>query len=86
MTKQELKDDLLHLALDADLQTHVFALIDAADDVDQVLLDTIADILALDADLEDQLADVSYQEAKKYKEFAEHVKTVSEGSGNARQK
>lgn len=79
MNKEELKKYLEGLKLEEELHALLFGLIEKAEQVDQVLLNTIADILDLQADFYEKSADVLEKEAELYKKLADEMAAFDEG-------
>src|SRR3989344_651183 len=78
MNKDGLKGYLENLRLENSLKNLLFDLIDKAPEVDQALLNSIADILDLQADFYDQSADLLEEEAQEYEALAEELNTLDE--------
>lgn len=76
MTKEEVKEYIKSLDLGAELQELAFDLVDNAKEVDQKLLDKIANLIEAQADFHDQTADVLDTEADIYENLAENMKDL----------
>lgn len=70
MSKEELKKYLEGLGLEEEFKNLLFEIIDKAEKVDKVLLNSIADILDLQADFYDKTADLLEEEANLYEKLA----------------
>ena len=66
MTKEELKEYIKQLSLESDLEGMVFEIIDNAKEVNAMLLNGIADILDLQADFYEKVADILEDEVRAY--------------------
>lgn len=64
MTKDQLKEHISTLHLEGELQQSIAHLIDTAKEVDQKLLDTIADVLDLQAEFYEKTASLLEERAK----------------------
>lgn len=78
MNKEELKQYLESLQLEEGLKTLMFGLIDKASEVDQSLLNTVADILGLQADFCQQHADLLYEQADLHETLAAEFNALDE--------
>lgn len=78
MKKQKLKDYIVKLQLPQELEKLLFELVDNASEVNQVLLNTIADILDLQADFYEQSADVLDEEADQCETLAAELDALDE--------
>jgi hypothetical protein len=84
MNKEELKQYLKNMQLEEGLETMLFDLIEKAPQVDQVLLNTVADILDLQADFYEQNAEMLEEEAEEYETLAAELNTLDEEENTAR--
>ncbi len=73
MNKEELKKYLEGMELEEGLIKVLFEIVDKAPEVNNALLDTIADILGLQADFYDKSADLLDEEAEIYKTLADDL-------------
>lgn len=76
MSKEELKRQLEILKLDKEFESILFDLIDNAATVDQQLLNTVADLLDIDADLNIKAAQVFQEQAEIFDTLQEELKTI----------
>lgn len=76
MTKEELKHQIQVLKLDKEFEAILFDLIDNAATVDQQLLNTVADLLDIDADLNIKAAQVFQEEAEIFETLGEELKAI----------
>lgn len=84
MNKEELKQYLKNMQLEERLEAMLFDLIDKAPQIDQVLLNTVADILDLQADFYEQSAEMLEEEAEEYETLATELNTLDEEENTAR--
>lgn len=76
MNKDQLKQYITDLRLEAELEELIFELIDGAEEVNQTLLNTVADILENQADFYENVAKVLDQEADEYEALGEAVQAL----------
>lgn len=76
MTKEELKKQISELGLDEELETLLFELVDSAEGVNQVLLNTVADVLDLQADFYERAADILMDEAEIYEGLQQELEKI----------
>lgn len=78
MTKDELKKEIMDMKLDGELENLIFELIDAAPEVDQELLQTVAGVLDLEADVLDKKAEIFDEQADLLEDFAAELEAIDE--------
>ncbi len=84
MTKEELKNYIKQLSLESDLEGMVFEIIDNTKEVTAELLNGIADILDLQADFYEKVADVLEDEARTYDSLNAEFSSKEEAIKGAR--
>lgn len=78
MTKDDLKEYIKKLGLPNELEELLFELIDKAPEVNQLLLNTIADILDLQADFYEKEAEIMEEVAEEYDKLIDEFNLLSE--------
>jgi hypothetical protein len=76
MNKEELKKYLETMELEEGLIKVLFEIINKAPEVNQALLNTVADILKLQADFYDKTADLLEEEAGLYEKLADELDAI----------
>lgn len=84
MSKEELKNYLKKLELPEELEKLIFELIDNAAEVNQTLLNAVADILDLQADFYEKEAEILEEEADEYEALQEELKLLDQEEYQAR--
>lgn len=78
MNKEELKNFVKDVRLEKELEDLAFELIDNAQDVNAILLNSVADIIELQAKFDADVADILEEEAEEYKTLAEELGELDE--------
>lgn len=78
MTKEELKEHIKQLKLESDLEGMFFEIVDNAKEVNAALLNGMADILDLQADFYEKVADVLEEEARAYDALSFEINRMDE--------
>ena len=76
MSKEELKQYLEGLGLEEGLKKILFEIIDKAPQADQALMNTVAEILELQADFCNKSADLLEEEAGLYEKLADELDAI----------
>ncbi len=76
MTKDQIKTQIKSIQLDPELEKLLFELIDGAAEVNDTLLNTIADILDMQADFYEESADILEETSEMYKELKEDMELI----------
>ena len=84
MTKNYLKNYLINLNLDQELKDLLLELVEGAPEVNNVLLNTIADILEQQGDFYNQVADAMEVEAQEYEDLAVNLELLDNEEVKAR--
>ncbi len=83
ITKDTLKQEITLLSLEEQLQQLIFDLIDREQEVSQKLLNTVADMLDMQANIEGLLAETDEMEAAHYKGLITDIEETALNSGIA---
>jgi hypothetical protein len=78
MNKEELKNYIHSLELPVELEGLLYELVEGAPEVNQVLLDAVADVIDMQADFLQKEADVLNQEADQYEDLANELNLLDE--------
>lgn len=78
MIKEDLKQFIVELKLDPQLEKLLLDLVDNSQTVDQTLLNTVADILDNQADFLEKTADILEEEAQEYEALNEEFNLIDQ--------
>lgn len=84
MNKEELKSYITQLKLESELENLIFELVDETKEVNAALLIGIADILDLQADFYEKVADILEEEARAYDRLDVELSHIDEDIYNNR--
>ena len=76
MTKEELKVYISNIGLDEDIEMLLYELIDSANEVNDILLNAVADVLDMQADFYQRTADVLMDEVNEYGALQEQLDAI----------